>query len=103
MYARTEKSRILITTILQDLPEELKIIWNELVKITEDTNYEQNVTDLLIEMDKKPPMTFQPPLHMASKNGDLALGMVSNNMTILSNNFGHTHFRALKFKQSKFI
>ena len=65
---------------MQDLPDELKFIWNKLVEITEDTNYEQNVTDLLIEMNQKPPMTFRPPLHMASKNGDLALGMVSNNI-----------------------
>ena len=57
----------------QDLSDELQLLWQNLINETKNTSLRNNVTFLLIHMHKKPPESFRPPLHLASKFGDLPL------------------------------
>ena len=57
----------------ENIPDQLFELWKEFVDKTEFTQYEHIITDFLTKILRKPPGSFQTPLHMAAKNGEMAL------------------------------
>ena len=57
----------------ENISEQLFELWKEVIDKTEFTQYEHIITDFLMKILRKPPGSFQSPLHMAAKNGEMAL------------------------------
>ena len=57
----------------ENISEQLFELWKEVIDKTEFGQFEHLITDFLMKILRKPPGSFQTPLHMAAQNGEMAL------------------------------